>query len=91
MNELIYICRSVANSENAICRLNKTVGKLAKCCRKTHAQVGGILIATLLITTVIAIQDKEIRALKKQVADLAKCEEAETHDTTEEQTAQEGA
>ena len=89
MNELIYICRSVANSENAICRTNKAVRKLAKCIRSTNTSVICLGIAGFMILSVVAAQDKEIKALKKQVADLAA--KTETQDTTEEQTEQEGA
>jgi hypothetical protein len=89
MNELIYICRSVANSENAICRLNKAVNKMAKCVRKTNAGVIYIGLVSIAILSVVAAQDKEIKVLQKKVADLEA--KTETHDTTEEQTEQEGA
>lgn len=89
MNELIYICRSVANSENAICRLNKAVNKMAKCVRSTNTGVIYLGIAGIMILSVVAAQDKEIKALKKQVADLAA--KTETQDTTEGQTEQKGA
>ena len=89
MNELIHICRSVANSENAIHRLNKGMARMAKCCRLTNTRVTCVAISVLLITAVVAAQEKEIKALRKQVADLTA--KPETNDTTEEQTAQEGA
>lgn len=89
MNELFHICRSVANSENAIHRLNKGMANMAKCCRLTNARVTCVAIGMLLITAVVAMQGEEIKALRKQVADLTA--KPETTDITEEQTEQEGA
>ena len=89
MNELMYICRGMVNTENAINRLNKRVINLTKCCRMTNARVTCGVIAGLLIMTVVAIQDKEITELRKQVADLKTKVEAD--DTTEEHNDQEGA
>lgn len=84
-----YVCRSVIRSEDAINRLGTNVTKLAKCCRVTNARVACIGLGALGILAVVAMQDKEIKALQKQVADLAA--KTETPDTTEEQTEQEGA
>jgi len=89
MNEMIQLCRSVANSENAIRRLNKSLTKMAKCCRMTNTRVTCVAIAGLFITAVIAMQDKEIKALKEQVDILTI--KTKTHGTTEGQTAQKGA
>lgn len=73
MNEMIRICRSMVKSEHAIRRLNANVACIA---------IGG-----LLITALIAAQEKEIQELKEQVSDLKKA----TVDTTEEQKDQKGA
>ena len=89
MDELIHICRSIANTENAVQRLNKNVAKLTKYCRMTNVRVTGVAIAGLLVTAVIAIQCKEIEALKEEVACLKI--KTKTHSTTEGQTAQKGA
>ena len=93
MNQFIeYVCRGVIRSEDAIKHLNKNVAKLVKCTRITNTRVTCLAVAGLLITAVVAMQDKEIKELKKQVADLAvKDESADTADTTEEQNEQEGA
>lgn len=94
MNELIHICRSVAHSENAINRLNKSIARMGKCCRIINARVTCVAVAGLLITAVVAMQDKEIKALKKQVADLEAARgpmENVADDTMEEQTEQKGA
>lgn len=94
MNELIGICRSLVNSENAIKRLNHCVTNVAKCCRRTNAAVLCVTVASLGLTAIVAIQDKEIKALQKQVADLTKNAEdtsENTSDATEEQNDQEGA
>lgn len=90
MNQFIeYVCRGVIRSEDAIRNLRKNVVSLARCNRNLTVGVICIGVAGLLMATVVAEQDKEIEALKKQVADLAT--KTETHDTTEEQTDQEGA
>lgn len=89
MNEFIGLCRSVVNSENAIKRLNHNVAAIAKCCRSTNAAVLCVTLAGVGLTMVLAIQDKEIKALQKQVVELTA--KLETPDTTEEQTEQEGA
>lgn len=98
MNHFIeYVCRSVIRSEDAICRLNKDVAKLAKCTRNTNKSVACIGIGVIALCSVVWMQDNEIKALQKQVADLAKKEEAvesdtnDTADTMEEQNQQEGA
>ena len=94
MNELIGICRSLVNSENAIKHLNRSVTSIAKCCRRTNASVLCLTLAGIGLTAVLAIQDKEIKALQKQVADLAKNAEDTSEDTSdamEEQNDQEGA
>lgn len=90
MNELIHICRSVANSENAIQRLNHAAVRLAQCVRKANTGIVCLGVAGLMLWSVVAIQDKEIKALQKQVSELTA--KPETHDeTTEEQNQQEGA
>lgn len=93
MNEFIeYVCRGVIRSEDAIKRLSREVRALAKCNRSLRAGLICFGISGLLLTSVIALQDKEIQTLKKQVADLAVNGEPEdTADTTEEQNEQEGA
>ena len=94
MNELIGICRSLVNSENAIKRLNHNVTSIARYCRRTNAAVLCVALAGIGLTAVLAIQDKEIKALQKQVADLAKNAEDisdDTSDATEEHNDQEGA
>ena len=89
MNELIHICRSMVNTENAINRLNKNIAKMAKCCRVTNARVTCVAIAGLLVTAVVVIQEREIKALQEEVACLTM--KTKTHGTTEGQTAQKGA
>ena len=93
MNEFIeYVCRGVIRSEDAVKNLNRKVIGLAKCHHRLTVSVICIGVAGLLLTSVIADQDKEIKALKKQVADLAvKDEPDDTTDNTEEQKDQEGA
>lgn len=97
MNFMEYVCRGIVRSEDAICRLNKRVAKMAKCANRTNTGVICIGIGTLLLCSVVWMQDNEIKALQKQVADLAKDEESvapDTHDAAddmEEQTQQEGA
>lgn len=98
MNEFIeYVCRGVIRSEDAIKNLNRNVRALAKCNRNLRAGLICFGISGLLLTSVIAFQDKEIQALKKQVAGLTAKDEPEegstedTADTTEEQNEQEGA
>lgn len=95
MNHFIeYVCRGVVHNEDGIKRLRKNVTTLAKCNRNLAASLICYGVAGILLTLVVAEQDKEIKALKKQVADLAKCEEAEdatVTDNTEEQKDQEGA
>lgn len=89
MNEWLNICRSVADSENAIYRLGKRVGNMTRYCRLTSFRVTCIGIAGICIAAVVAAQDCEIRALKKQVTDLTA--KVETLNITEEQKDQEGA
>lgn len=98
MNEFIeYVCRGVIRSEDAIKNLNRNVRSLAKCNRNLRAGLICFGISSLLLTSVVAMQDKEIKELKKQVADLAAKDEPEegstedTANTTEEQNEQEGA
>lgn len=98
MNEFIeYVCRGVIRSEDAIKNLNRSVRNLVKCNRNLRAGLICFGISGILLTSVVAVQDKEIRELKKQVADLAAKDEVEesstedTADTTEEQNEQEGA
>lgn len=97
MNQFIeYICRGVVRSEDAISRLNKHVTKLTKCVRITNTRVTCVAIAGLCFGVVIAMQDKEIKELQKQVADLAKKSEGAKDpenvvENTEEQNQQEGA
>lgn len=78
-----YICRGVVRSEDAICRLNKRYVKLAKYMQQTNVAVICIGVGAIMVASVVAIQDKEIKALQKQVADLTP--------KTEEQNQQEGA
>lgn len=90
MNHFIeYVCRCVVLSEDAIQRLGKKVTNLAKCNRNLTASVICLGVAGILMTSVVAEQEKEIRTLKKQVSDLA--DKTETYDTAEEQNDQEGA
>ena len=99
MNHFIeYVCRGVVRSEDAIRNLSGKVVSLVKCNRNLAGSVICLGVAGLLLTAVVAEQDKEIKALKKQVSDLAKCEEASTEhakvdvaNNVEEQTQQEGA
>ena len=88
-----YICKGVIRSEDAICRTNKRVTKLAKCCSRTNTTVLCLGIASALTMAVLVIQDQEIKALQKQVSDLeAKGEPTEAvENNTEENTQQEGA
>lgn len=98
MNQFIeYVCRGVIRSEDAIKNMNRKVAGLTKCHRKLGISVICVSVAGLLLTSVVAAQDKEIQALKKQVATLMPKDEPEegstedTTDTTEEQNDQEGA
>jgi hypothetical protein len=91
MNQFIeYVCRGVIRSEDAIKNLNKKVVGLAKCHRKLSVGIICVSVAGLLLTSVVAAQDKEIQALKKQVADLIPNEEPEEN-STEEKNDLEGA
>lgn len=84
MNEFIeYVCRGVIRSEDAIDRLNRSVVTLARCKNRLNTSVICLGVAGLLLTAVVAAQDRDIKALKKQVSELAK--------NTEEQKQQEGA
>lgn len=78
-----YICRGVVRSEDAICRLNKRYAKLAKCTKSTNVAVACIGVGAIMVASVVWMQDNEIKALQKQVADLTP--------KTEEQNQQEGA
>lgn len=81
MNELMYICRNMVNSENAIRRLNKNVQALAKCNKNLNSAVLCCLVSGLLTTWILVDQDREIKALKKRVTDLtAKVEESNTQE-----------
>ena len=95
MNDFIeYVCRGVIRSEDAIKNLNRNVRALAKANRNLRAGIICFGISGILLTLVIAEQDMEIKALKKQVANLAKNEEDTSDnisDATEEQNDQEGA
>lgn len=91
MNFMEYVCRGIVRSEDAICRLNKRVVKLAKCTRSLNTSILCIGIGTLMLGTVVAIQDKEIRELQKQVAELTAKPEIQNENATEEQNQQEGA
>lgn len=88
-----YVCRGVMRSEDAIKRLNKNVATLAKSHRNLSAGVICLGVAGLLLTSVIADQDKEIKALKKQVKDLTKVAECDIPNADEEKESenQEGA
>lgn len=91
MNHFIeYICRSAVRSEDAICRLNKRTMKLAKCCRQTNTAVLCLGVTCLLTLAVISMQDQEIKALQKQMADITKDDDTVVTNT-EEQNQQEGA
>lgn len=78
-----YICRGVVRSEDAICRLNKRYVKLAKGIQRTNVGVICIGVGAIMVASVVWMQDNEIKALQKQVADLTP--------KTEEQNQQEGA
>ena len=88
-----YICRGVVRSEDAICRLNKRYVKLAKCMSRTNVGVMCIGVGAIMVASVVAMQDQEIKALKKQVTDLAAARGPMENvvDDTEEQNQQEGA
>lgn len=81
-----YICRGVVRSEDAICRLNKRYVKLAKCMKGTNVAVMCIGVGAIMVASVVWMQDNEIKALQKQVAELTKDPE-----NVEEQNQQEGA
>ena len=94
MNQFIeYVCRGVIRSEDAIRDLSKNVVGLAKCHKRLTASVICLGVAGLLLTSVVAEQDKDIKALKKQVSDLAAARGPMENvvDNTEEQKDQEGA
>lgn len=88
MNQCIEcVCHGVIISEDAVKRLNKNVASLVKCCIRANARVTCVAVAVGLITAVVVSQNKEIKALKEQVANFT----TKTHDTTEGQKQQEGA
>ena len=94
MNHVIeYMFRSAVRSEDAVRCLNKRVVKLAKCCRRTNTAAVYIGIACLGALTVLAIQDYEIKALQKKVADLeaARGPMENVVDDAEEKNQQKGA
>lgn len=93
MNHFIeYVCRGVIRSEDSINRLNRNVAALAKGNRNLAASVVCLGVAGILMTSVLFEQDKEIKALKKQVADLTKpAEDVIVADNVEEVENQEGA
>lgn len=96
MNNFIeYVCRGVIRSEDAIRSLKKDLTGLAKCHRSLAGSVVCLGIAGILLTSVIYEQDKEIKALKKQVAELAKDAEepvvVNVANNVEENKEQEGA
>lgn len=93
MNHFIeYVCRGVVRSEDAIRRLNHNVRSLAKCNRNLATSVICLGVSGLLMTYVLLEQNKDIAALKKQVADLAKpAEDVPVADNVEEVENQEGA
>ena len=97
MNFMEYVCRGIVRSEDAICRLNKRVTKMAKCASRTNTAVMCIGVGTLLLCSVVWMQDNEIKELQKKVSDLTKGEEPVEPDTNdaaddmEEQNQQEGA
>lgn len=88
-----YICKGVIRSEDAICRLNKRYVKLAKCMSRTNVGVICIGVGAIMVASVVAMQDQEIKALQKQVSDLAATREPIKNVVadTEEQNKQEGA
>ena len=91
MNHFIeYICRSTMRSEDAVRCLNKRVTKLAKCCSQTNVAVFCFGLVSLGTLAIIATQDQEIKALKKQVEDLAN-DTGDTTENTEDTIQQEGA
>ena len=90
MNHFIeYVFRGVIRSEDAIRNLNKHVVSLAKCNKNLTGSIICFGIAGILMTAVVAEHDKEIKALKKQVSELAKA--VDTTKNVEEQNEQEGA
>ena len=97
MNNFIeYVCRGVIRSEDAIHGLRKNVAGLAKCTRSLSASVVCLGVAGILLAAVVYDQDKESKALKNQVADLATGTNVESKDVPvtndmEEQNQQEGA
>ena len=88
-----YICRGVVRSEDAICRLNKRYVKLAKCMSRTNVGVMCIGVGAIMVASVVAMQDQEIKALKKQVEEIAAARGPMENvaNETEENTQQEGA
>lgn len=78
-----YVCRGIVRSEDAIRRLNKNVNKLAKCTSQLSIAVTLMGVAGMLTAAMLAAHDKEIKALQKQVSELAT--------TTEVSEEQEGA
>lgn len=93
MNHFIeYVCRGVVHSEDAIRQLSKRTAKLTKCCRQTNTAVFCFGVVCFGMLAILAIQDQEIKALQKQVTELANSEvETNTVDATEEQNQQKGA
>ena len=67
-----YVCRGIVRSEDAVRCLNKRVVKLTKCCRQTNTAVICLGVSCLVTLAVVAMQDREIKALQKQVTELTK-------------------
>ena len=70
MNFMEYVCRGIVRSEDAICRLNKNVVKLAKCTRSARTSLICLGVAGIMTISIVAIQDQEIKALQNQGKDL---------------------
>lgn len=93
MNEFIeYVCRGVIHSEDAIKHLNRKVVGLTKCHHNLAIGIICVSVVSLRLISVVYEQGKEIKVLKKLVADLVDEDEPKnTTDTMEEQNDQEGA
>lgn len=81
MNQCIEcVYRGVIISEDAIARLNKNTTRLVKHCIRTSTRVTCVAVAVAVVTAIVVTQNKEIKALKEQVANLV----TKTHGTAEE-------
>ena len=88
-----YVCRGIVRSEDANRCLNKRVVKLSKCNKQLSTAGICMGVSGLLTLSVLWAQDNEIKALRKQVEEIAAARGPMENvvNETEENTQQEGA